>query len=80
MRYRSRTDIIASVLQAANGGVTKTKMMYRAFVSHDQLKDYVYLLVENGLLEYEEGKFRTTEKGLAFLKAYDQLDEIAMLV
>ena len=49
MRYRSRTDIAASILEAANGGVTKTKMMYDAYLSHGQLKDYLFLLMENGL-------------------------------
>lgn len=81
MRYRSRTDIVASILQSANGGVTKTKMMYHAYLSHEQLKDYLMILMKNGLLEYakEEAKFRTTQKGLIFLKAYDQLTEVALL-
>jgi predicted transcriptional regulator len=81
VRYRSRTDIVASILQSANGGVTKTKMMYHAYLSHEQLKDYLMILMKNGLLEYakEEAKFRTTQKGLIFLKAYDQLTEVALL-
>ena len=27
MKYRSRTDIVATVLEAANGGSTKTKII-----------------------------------------------------
>ncbi|MFL6425738.1 MAG: winged helix-turn-helix domain-containing protein [Nitrososphaeraceae archaeon] len=31
MKYRSRTEIVAMILEAANGGVTKTKIMYKGF-------------------------------------------------
>jgi len=81
MRYRSRTDIVASILEAANGGVTKTKMMYDAYLSHGQLKDYLFLLMENGLLKYlkEERIYKTTKKGTVFLKGYNQLGEMVVL-
>ncbi len=41
MKYRSRTEIVNSILNAANGGATKTKIMYNAFLSYNQLKDYL---------------------------------------
>ena len=77
MKYRSRTDITAQILEAANGGVTKTKIMYKAFLSYAQLKEYLTVLIENGLLEYIEGEQinRTTEKGNRFLKIYNQIGE-----
>ena len=77
MKYRSRTDITAQILEAANGGVTKTKIMYKAFLSYAQLKEYLTVLMENGLLEYIEGEqiYKTTEKGNRFLKIYNQIGE-----
>ena len=77
MKYRSRTDITAQILEAANGGVTKTKIMYRAFLSYAQLKEYLSVLVENDLLEYVEGEqvYKTTDKGNRFLKIYNQIGE-----
>ena len=77
MKYRSRTDITAQILEAANGGVTKAKIMYKAFLSYAQLKEYLTVLMENGLLEYIEGEqiYRTTEKGNRFLKIYNQIGE-----
>ncbi|HKF27367.1 MAG TPA: winged helix-turn-helix domain-containing protein [Nitrososphaera sp.] len=77
MKYRSRTDITAQILEAANGGVTKTKIMYKAFLSYAQLKEYLTVLIENALLEYIEGEqiYRTTEKGNRFLKIYNQIGE-----
>jgi len=70
MKYRSRTEIVGNILEAANGGATKTKIMYKAFLSYVQLKEYLSVLIENNLLEYIDGthKFKTTEKGLNYLK------------
>jgi predicted transcriptional regulator len=50
-----------------------------AFISFNQLKEYLSLLVENGLIQYEEGThtFRTTEKGRHFLKLQNKIDEVA---
>jgi predicted transcriptional regulator len=35
-------------------GATKTKLMYIVFISFNQLREYLSLLVENGLIQYEE--------------------------
>ena len=50
---------LAKILEAANGGVTNTKIMYKAFLSYAQLKEYLTVLIENGLLEYIEGSRST---------------------
>jgi predicted transcriptional regulator len=78
MKYRSRTDIVATILDAANGGSTKTKIMYKAYLSYAQLKEYLSILVENGLLEYEEGelKYKTTEKGLRSMRTCNEIGEM----
>ena len=79
MKYRSRTEITVLILEAANGGATKTKIMYKSFLSYAQLKEYFTMLIENGLIEYEEkilDIYRTTEKGLRLLKIYNQIEEI----
>jgi predicted transcriptional regulator len=78
MKYRSRTDITVLILEAANGGATKTKIMYKSFLSYAQLKEYLTMLLENELLEYEETlqNFRTTEKGLHLLQLYNKIDSL----
>ena len=78
MKYRSRTEITAQILKAAVGGsASKTNIAYKAFLSYQQLKEYLALLSENGLLDYDQGTntYRTTEKGARFLKIYERLDE-----
>ncbi len=78
MKYRSRTDIVSQMLEAANGGATKTKIMYSAYLSYAQLKEYLTVLVEGGLMEYQpaEQKYRTTEKGIKFLSTYSQIGQM----
>jgi predicted transcriptional regulator len=83
VKYRGRDEIIGLLLNAANGGgATKTKLMYSAFISFNQLREYLLLLVENGLIQYEEGKhtYRTTEKGIRFLNLQNKIDEGAPII
>ncbi len=69
---------MGNILDAANGGATKTKIMYTAFLSYNQLKEYFYILIENNLIEYLDGTrtFKTTEKGLNFLKMHNEIGEL----
>ena len=84
MKNRSKTEIISQVLGAAatNGkdgsnGATKTQIMYKSFLSFDQLNRYLSLLLENRLLNYDKktAKYKVTDKGLKFLKLYDQIGD-----
>jgi predicted transcriptional regulator len=79
MKNRSRSDIIRMILESANGGaVTKTKIMYSAFLSYQQLKEYLTILQENDLIEYQEGEraYRTTDKGMQLLVLSNKIDEL----
>ena len=78
MKYRSRTEIVSMILEAANGGATKTRIMYKAFLSYAQLREYLAVLIENNLLEYLEGiqGYKTTEKGLNLLRMHNEIGEL----
>jgi predicted transcriptional regulator len=86
---RSRSEIASQILETAKhdngysssngqGGATKTRMMYNTFLSHDQLKEFITVLIESDLLSYDSTihKFKTTEKGITFLQAYKQIDHM----
>ena len=79
MRMDSRTadETIASILHAAIGGVTKTTIMYKSFITYDQLNEYLSLLLEKGLIAYQEGEklYRTTDKGINFVQANKKTSE-----
>jgi predicted transcriptional regulator len=79
MGNRSRTEIVGNILDAANGeGTTKTKIMYIAFLSYNQLNEYLSILIENNLIEYLDGthQFKTTEKGLNYLKMHNEIRKL----
>ena len=79
MTIRTRIEIISQILETANGGVTsKIKIMSKANLSYAQLKDYLMTLSHKDLLSYDldTRTFKTTGKGLMFLKAYGQLDQL----
>ena len=78
MNYRSSTEIISMILDAANGGATKTKIMYKAMLSYNQLKEYLSVLIKNNLIEYRDANktFKTTEKGLNLLKIHNEMIEL----
>jgi predicted transcriptional regulator len=80
MKYRSRTDIVAQILElAANGPITKTVIMYEAFLSHTQVKDYLTALIERGLIKliHDGNKYITTEVGVNFLKMLNELSRLS---
>ena len=73
LKYRSRTDLASNILEAANGGATKTKIMYKAFLSYAQLKEYLAMLIANSLLMREGDIYKTTSRGIGFLQTTRQL-------
>jgi predicted transcriptional regulator len=81
MNYRSRDDIISDILEVASGGggiATKMGIMYKTFLSHAQMKNYLTYLTQHDLIEYDVGAqiYKTTEKGLRFLDTYGQMDDM----
>src|SRR3712207_5127348 len=77
-RKRSRTEIIYDILQTTRNhgnGAIKTKIMLNANLSHNQLKEYLAILIDNGLLQYDTNsqRFKITERGLSVLQLCDRI-------
>jgi predicted transcriptional regulator len=80
MKYRSRTDIIAMILQAAVHGTTKTRIMYNALLSYAQLKDYLTFLIGKGLIRDDGfGIYTPTQKGIELLRKYEGISNMITL-
>jgi predicted transcriptional regulator len=75
MALRTRIEITAQILEIAKDGAVKTRIMYGAYMSWNQLKEYLSSLVEDGLIDFirEDHKYKTTEKGIEYLKTIDKL-------
>ena len=80
MKYRSRSEIVRSILEAANAGegASKTRLMYKSYLSYNQLKEYLALLQENGLIDYETGNrtYRISQKGIRLLQLQNKIEEM----
>jgi len=51
--------------------------MYDVYLSHAITRDYLVLLIKKGLIEYLDGErtFKTTGKGMNFLRIHNSLQE-----
>jgi predicted transcriptional regulator len=81
MKYRSSTEISARILEVigeSNGGARTTKIMYGAYLSYMQLKDYLPRLVGAGLIVYKEDEkiYTLTPKGIVALETAKTLNEL----
>ena len=80
MKNRSKLEIMAQILDIASGGGTsKTKIMYKAYLSYAQLREYLTILIENGLIGHDEenAAFKITQKGIRFMGIYKQMDSLS---
>jgi predicted transcriptional regulator len=76
MKYRSRLAIASTILQVARAGnATKTRLMYGSFLSFAQINEYLNFLLANTLITRSEEThiYALTEKGLRFLRIYDEM-------
>ena len=74
---------MGQILQAINGGCcsSKSQIMYKAFLSYAQTREYIETLTDGGLLSYEltSQTFKLTEEGMRFLRIYDEIDDMINL-
>jgi predicted transcriptional regulator len=80
LKHRSKEEITALVLEAIvnTDRPTQTMIMYKAYLTHVQLKQFLASLIEKGLIEYHnlERIYTITEKGMHFLEVYNQLNQL----
>jgi predicted transcriptional regulator len=82
MKYRDRSEIIAQILESANGNrIRLTKIMYDVYLSHAMTREYLVLLIKRGLIEYLDGErtFKTTNKGMNLLRIHNRVQELSPL-
>jgi predicted transcriptional regulator len=81
-RKRSRLDIVYDMLLTMSnkgGRIKPTHLMYKANLSHTQMKLYLDELIAKSLVEEEEKDERKilvlTQKGYAFIQKFNQMKE-----
>ena len=81
MRNRQKDEIMRDILQTAQGGAGITKIMFHAYLTHGQAKEYSQHLLESGLLELDGDsssmkQYRTTHKGIEYLAAIETMSDM----
>jgi predicted transcriptional regulator len=89
--YRGRNAIIALMLRTINDsqgdGATRTSIMYKSYLSHAQLKEYLSFLMEKSLVDEfpkrtEDNKssqknvYKITEKGVRLLQISKEIENL----
>jgi len=81
-RKRSRLDIVYDMLLTISnkgGKIKPTHLMYKANLSHTQMKQYLDELMAKSLVEEQEKDERKilvlTEKGFALIQKFNQMRE-----
>lgn len=91
--YRGSYLIIAQMLSTINEsdakGATKTSIMYKSFLSYEQLKEYLSFLLEKGLIDEiprqikthgnEKLVYKITGKGIRMLQISEEIESIVGL-
>ena len=80
MKHRSKEEITALILEAIvnTNRPTQTTIMYKAYLTHVQLKEFLSSLIEKDLIEYHklEQIYTIRKKGMHFLEVYNQLNQL----
>lgn len=80
MKNRNRDEIMAIILDVVGNGSSKTKIMFKAYLSYAQLMGYLSILEENNLIKQQKGDkvYKITEKGQKYLEHYRTIDEMIL--
>jgi len=72
VRYRTKLQIIADILEIVRGGAKKTHIMYRANLSYKLLCKYLDEVLECGLVRVDrEDCYAVAPKGEKFLQQFN---------
>jgi predicted transcriptional regulator len=80
-RKRSNLEISADILKVAIGGAKKSHLVYQANLNFAIIKEYLKNLSSSGLLATPANGsklYTTTDKGIAFVKYVNGLQQFAM--
>ena len=78
LKHKSRSEIIASILEVTNGNkARRTEIQYKTYLSNKLLTEYLVQLLQCDLIEnIGERALKTTPKGMQVLMTYNRMDEL----
>ncbi|HYY50892.1 MAG TPA: winged helix-turn-helix domain-containing protein [Nitrososphaeraceae archaeon] len=86
IKYRSRTDVMAAILEATTSGkATRSSIYNKSFLNYERFRAIMSFLIEKEFIEMSGNEdssrlYRATEKGLHFLRIYNNMRELINLM
>ncbi|MDQ3910152.1 MAG: winged helix-turn-helix domain-containing protein [Thermoproteota archaeon] len=76
-KHRTKEEIVANILRAAQNSATKTRIMRRSYMNYNLLQKYLYYAASSGLLVYDHrsNEYLITSKGIQYLDHFEQYVE-----
>ena len=74
-KNRDRLSLVAAILEAANPGSSKTRIMFSANLSFSLLEKYLDVADRAGFLQMKGSKYHLTGQGQEFLREYKHFHE-----
>ncbi len=74
-KNRDRLSLVAAILEAANPGTSKTRIMFSANLSFSLLEKYLEVADRAGFIQMNGSKYHLTELGQEFLREYKHFHE-----
>ena len=74
-KNRDRLSIVAAILEAANSGASKTRIMNMARLSFSLLEKYLGVVDGAGFVRIENSRYKLTEHGQEFIRQYRHFNE-----
>jgi predicted transcriptional regulator len=82
-KRRDREEIMYKILSAARQPATRTRLIYASFLSSTELRQYITILLEHGMLEVDpitKTRFKVTEEGRKFIGLYEDMIRVTRSV
>jgi len=75
-KNRDRLSIVAAILEAANSGASKTRIMFQANLSFSLLEKYLEVAINAGFVQTNSSRYyQLSELGKEFLSEYRHFHE-----
>ncbi|MDD1750488.1 MAG: winged helix-turn-helix domain-containing protein [Methanothrix sp.] len=72
---RSKQEIVSVILEVCKSGANKTRIVYQANLNFKTINPYLDILIKNGLIELNQGNYKTTQKGAILMGDLKQVNE-----
>jgi predicted transcriptional regulator len=72
---RNKHQIISEILKICRNGANKTRIVYQANLNFRTANPYLKVLIENNLINLDQGKYQTTQEGMNLLERINQVTE-----